>query len=791
MKSLLLSFLDSLMSFILGFMAFLPQMMYFLYASVASLLDLLQYLLRKLAGLDVYYVNGTSQSGDIIYEFLQGILGISKDSSYSLISTVFYSFLIFGVILLVLSTIVSIIKAHYNYDANKSHPLKIVYGSLKSLTLVIIVPVVSLLGIMLSQILLKTLDEITTVSSGSTTESMFSTASTDSEGNVISVSIANQMFSSETDSNGNPVYSRYDYFSFGSFTTTSTFSGMLFDIAANSCNRVRTGEFSVQTSPNKDYWDTAGVFYVNNSSDVEGLAQKIDYAFINNLQLKEALPRLNADGKESGWLIPSLSYGYSATVGAQLLNFKSFSKFNVGAVFYYYNLWSFNFLLGFAGIAIAVTLLFNIVFGLMTRLLQVIALFLVFPALVGIMPLDGGSAFGSWRKQYVSDILMAFGAVVGMNIFFSILPFFQSISFFNQSFLDGIVNMIICLAGLTLVKKFIALTSKFIGGSDANETGQAVKDDVKNATMKGLVGTATVGKATMAIAPKSIRTGARIVGGAAKKIGSAVMNKVTGKTAEERASDRREKRIRKTLGLSKTTPITEEHEKAYDSYSRLSRMAKHEVKAIIKTKNPKTGKSLAEELNYGTPKTEAEKASAKGAHDKFNALIKNTNQKVVDKRYKRNKIANYILGGNVKDIKKGELDAEGNIKDPGSGGALRALGNAFVDFGQVAVKTVGKLTGASSVWKQLGDAGVVDDAKLSLQRAADLFNVNLSNAKPFMTKKQEEDQGERKMRADMAKQKQAMSDLQDTMNNTNAQIANLIKVLSSSRRGGPPTSPTP
>lgn len=788
MKSLLLSFLDSLMSFILGFMAFLPQMMYFLYASVASLLDLLQYLLRKLAGLDVYYVNGTSQEGDILYEFIQGILGISKDSSYSLISTVFYSFLIFGVILLVLSTIVSIIKAHYNYDANKSHPLKIVYSSLKSLSLVVIVPIVSLLGIMLSQILLRTLDEITTTSSGSATESMFSTTSTDNEGNVMSVSIANQMFSSETDSNGNPVYSRYDYFSFGSYTTTSTFSGMLFNIAANSCNRVRTGEFSVQTSPNNEYWDTAGVFYVNNSNDVEGLAQKIDFAFKNNLQLKEALPIIDSFGKESGALVPSFSFGYSKTVGAQLINFKSFSKFNVGAVFYYYNLWSFNFLLGFAGIAIAVTLLFNIVFGLMTRLLQVIALFLVFPALVGIMPLDGGSAFGSWRKQYVSDILMAFGAVIGMNIFFSVLPFFQSISFFNQSFLDGIVNMIISLAGLALVKKFISLTSKFVGGSDANETGQAVKDDVKNATMKGLVGTAGAGKVAMVLAPKSIKTGARIVGGAAKKIGSAVMNKVTGKTAEERASDRREKQIRKTLGLSKTTPITEEHEKAYDSYSRLSKMAKYEVKAKLKRKDKDTGRSLADELNYGTPKTEAEKASAAGAHDKFSSLIKNTNQKVVDRRYKRNKIANYILGGDVKNIKRGKVDEDGNIQDQGSGGALRAVGNAFVDFGQVAVKTMGKMTGASSVWKQLGDAGVVDDAKTSLQRAANLFNVNLSNAKPFMTKSQVTSEDEAKMKAEMVKQKEAMEDLKGSMDVTNTQIENLVRVLSSSRRGGPPTS---
>ena len=101
---------------------------------------------------------------------------------------------------------------------------------------------------------------------------------------------------------------------------------------------------------------------------------------------------------------------------------------------------------------------------------------------------------------------------------------------------------------------------------------------------------------------------------------------------------------------------------------------------------------------------------------------------------------------------------------------------------------MGKMTGASSVWKQLGDAGVVDDAKTSLQRAANLFNVNLSNAKPFMTKSQVASEDEAKMKAEMVKQKEAMEDLKGSMDVTNTQIENLVRVLSSSRRGGPPTS---
>ena len=181
--SLLGDWFDNLVNFIVGFFAFIPQVIYFLYASIASLLDLLQSLLRKLAGLDVYYVNGQAQSGDILYEFIQGILGINNDSSYSILSTIFWSFVIFGVILLILSTIVSIIKAHYNYDANNSHPLKIFYSSLKSFSLIVIVPIVSLLGIMLAQILLQTVDRITTSASSSSIDDVFSTTIVNSESN--------------------------------------------------------------------------------------------------------------------------------------------------------------------------------------------------------------------------------------------------------------------------------------------------------------------------------------------------------------------------------------------------------------------------------------------------------------------------------------------------------------------------------------------------------------------------------------------------------------------------------
>ncbi len=778
--SLLGGWLDKIINFILGFFAFIPQLIYFLYASVASLLDVLQYLIRKLAGLDVYYVNGEpQQNSDIISQFLRGILGIDADPAYSTISTIFWSFVIFGVILLVLTTIISIIKAHYNYDANKSHPLKIFYGSLKSLALMAIVPIVSIFGVYLAQILLQTVDRITTTGSTATLTNVYEAS-------------AIERFEAGTDSSGYSTYTNYDFFSFGDYTSTATFSGMLFNIAGHDCNRVRLGEFRVQTAADQSNWDTMGVFYTSAESNAqEVLAQQIDFAFVNNLHLRDSRT-ISVSGDDAAVLGPSFAWGYSATVGAQLINVGSFSKFNVGAVFYYYNLWAFNYLLGFTGVIMCITLLGNIIFGLMTRLLQVVALFLVFPALVGIMPLDEGSGFASWRKQFISDILMAFGAVVGLNIFFSILPFFQTISFFNISFIDGIVNMVIVLAGLALVKKFIGLTSKFVGGGDANETGQSVSQDVKGAALKGLVGTAAagaVGVAAFTPMMAGMKMGAKAIGKGVGKAGSKIGTKIADKVTHTTQQQRQDNKIRKTLGLGADAKVEEDDYKAYQNFRSLDRK---ERKAVLKYAQREEYLGVARkdtmrrELNV---EEESQVAPEALKQHRLKAIDKNT--KKVENRYKRARVMSVLTGQDPDKVKKGTVDADGKIADNGSGGAMRAFGTAFVDFSQVALKSIGQITGASSAWKQLGDAGAVDYAKQALKRSSQSVGfTTLADSKMATTKGEKDKADEEALKALRKSQEASLQALASNTEKVSQQIQQLASILSASRnRGGGGTPP--
>lgn len=818
-------FLQKIVDFLLGFVAFIPQGIYFLYASVASLLDVLQYLVRKLAGLDVYYVNGEPQGGDIITDFIKGIVGIDKSPAYSAVSTVFWSLVIFGVILLILTSIVSIIKAHYNYDANKANPFNILRGALKSLATMVIVPIVSIFGVYLAQIVLMTLDQITSPTAATSLSSTFE-------------SDAVNKFACDDDG----VYTSYDYFSSGGYTKTPTFSGMMFKVAAYDCNRVRSGYYTAVTSSSNGMWDNMGVFYTASGTGNahEVIATQIDYAFVNNLHLKDKYGSVSVEGKsESGTLWASLRFGLSATFSAGLFNVSSFSKFNIGLVWYYYDLWSFNIILGFAGIILLAVSLGNIVFGLMGRLLQIVAMFVIYPAFIGIMPLDDGNAFGQWRKQFTSDILMAMGAIVGMNVFFLILPFFNSLSFFNNVFLDAIANMIISLAGLTLVKKFIGFVSKAVGGGDANESGAGIRSDVTKMATKGMSGAlkaSSVGTKIAGVGLKGAGMLGKKAGGAIsgsyqkRKIARALGQKEDGKNrkykdlsaeeisrgkaivqakasqkAQEKATNRYNKKYNKpaVLGESdiakfvdKTGGIKAEDREAYYKFSKLD---KAEQNAILDNayekddegnfKTDKDGNRIAlkgEDLRqylYGQLGTRGTDAKAQAAWINHQGAT----------TYRRaTKLGNF-LGQDTSKYKAttATVDDNGNVQVEQGTRTLKGFGQATLDLSGALMKTTTSLTGLSAAFKTLAEGGVIDEAKTAVQNLTGMSPTD-GHLKAFRTSSQKTDQESdalKQMRKDQldelkknAAQTKAVAELLESLNKKMGDVAERNK--STDGKGG-------
>lgn len=477
---LLGAFWTFITDFFTGLFALIPQFVYFFYTCIASLVDVCQFLVRKFAGLDTYFVGEQEVSGDLLTELVNGILGLN--GSYSALSTVFWSLIIFGLILMVLSTIISVIKSHYNYDAKKSHPKTIIGQAIKTLANFAIVPVCVIFGILLSNYLLQALDNITNSNSSGKIDNVYSSSSQP----------YNSFFKADTTSDGKTTYYSYDFFGIHSPTSQQTFSGMIFQAAAFECNRVRYGGFTASEAG--DSWSDFGMFnssLTNEGDQREAVASMIDFAFANNLQTIER-NTASVLKAESSVLVSSFRYLQSAVWYLGTISFDNFSKYNVGLVWYFYNLWSFNFVVGFVGIIFALSVLGSIIIGLALRLLQGVALFLVYGPVIGITPLDNGNAFKEWKKAFIKNILMAYGVIIAFNLMFLILPYLQAITFFppNKRILNYIVNAMLTIALLVSVKKLTSLISSLIGGDDASATGESIKKEltkpVRSATAKAV-----------------------------------------------------------------------------------------------------------------------------------------------------------------------------------------------------------------------------------------------------------------------------------------------------------------
>lgn len=541
--SMLLGIFDWIGEFFKELFNLIPKVIYLLYASLACVIDVLQLFFRKLAGLDVYYVDGKAVSGDLVTNFIAGILGINVNATdgvtfeYSALTTVFWSFIVFGIIIAFMSTIVAIVKSHYSYDDKSAKgPMQYVYTAGKAIINMVAVPIIVVLGLYVSQGILTALDTMTSTSSGS----VVSMYGSDKLGLIQSVDTVK----SATGLSKNKTYIYYDIFGFGGAISygsnpnmltakakdlaligaqNQTFSGSLFKVSAYNANRARIGQYKISSN----ILGTASNEYTlfGNAETDDELANMIDTAFACNLHMDDwhwanNWGAISSDKYFTNFLIKGGS---------------AFSKFNVGLVWYYYDLWQFNFIVGFAGCIVCATLFVNIIMGLIARLFMCIGLFLVAPPLFGLAPLDGGKAGKSWRENFMKQALMAYGAVVGMNIFFLILPYMNEIDFFNIAIADYFAQTLVIIVGLITVKAFISVLSGLIGAEDANKSGEGIAEEVGTVAGKATkmtVGAAKLGaKATGMIAKGGFKIADKVTGGKlgqkTEKLAGNISNKFT------------------------------------------------------------------------------------------------------------------------------------------------------------------------------------------------------------------------------------------------------------------------
>ncbi|MBQ9791129.1 MAG: hypothetical protein IJW28_00940, partial [Clostridia bacterium] len=250
--------------------------------------------------------------------------------------------------------------------------------------------------------------------------------------------------------------------------------------------------------------------------------------------------------------------------------------YNVGIVSEDFNGGKINYVIWyFFGIVLLKTYI-SAIFGLVERLYKAVLLFLVMPGMIGLMPLDEGQAFGSWRKQFISEVLGVFGMVIGMNLFLFMAPIASSLQInytptnlpdaeyyatnghttryeslikmlFNRNItlniltdkgIDGpgavnmasatgfatlIIQNIFIMVGALMINKLSSTISIILGGSDVLSSGKGMQGDfMKSAAGGARFGAAvTMGglSATRFIAPRLKDMPGKFAGGAKAAFG--------------------------------------------------------------------------------------------------------------------------------------------------------------------------------------------------------------------------------------------------------------------------------
>ncbi len=174
-----------------------------------------------------------------------------------------------------------------------------------------------------------------------------------------------------------------------------------------------------------------------------------------------------------------------------------YSKGNNIEVAKYYSLIEINYIVLIAGGLFMSYIMLSLTYAMIRRLFIILMLFIISPAVNSYYPLDEGKAAGSWKSEFVKQITSAYGAVAGMNLFFSILPLMQNIKIPGAygAILNaiGITELILVICGLLIVKEFISMISSYFGLENAYDKGTTMRKSVQGINKKITKGVATTG----------------------------------------------------------------------------------------------------------------------------------------------------------------------------------------------------------------------------------------------------------------------------------------------------------
>lgn len=124
-----------------------------------------------------------------------------------------------------------------------------------------------------------------------------------------------------------------------------------------------------------------------------------------------------------------------------------------------------------SGIALCIALVIAVL-NLAKRVFEIIYLFFCMPVSMSTLPLDDGARFKNWREQFLTKIILAYGAVLSVNVFVLLLPLIQQTSIPGASgFANSIFLIFMIVGGAMVIPAGQTLFARLFGTADDMHAG--------------------------------------------------------------------------------------------------------------------------------------------------------------------------------------------------------------------------------------------------------------------------------------------------------------------------------
>ena len=151
-----------------------------------------------------------------------------------------------------------------------------------------------------------------------------------------------------------------------------------------------------------------------------------------------------------------------------------------------------------ASIVLVFKVLMQSAWGLVKRIYDITMLMMIMPGFCATMPIDNGDRFKKWTDNLVKTIFATYGVLIGLNIFFVLVPIIDSATanVFSYSaadypatirnswlirrpdYLNKLVGLMFTLVALTLIQTLPNVIADLLKSGDVYGEGEKVKGDV-------------------------------------------------------------------------------------------------------------------------------------------------------------------------------------------------------------------------------------------------------------------------------------------------------------------------